>query len=459
MEMAAYTASLDALGLVPQSVINPLLAVEDIVARIGFPVYTLSKWKQNRVQKVISQLIMIGEAMLRSHLHELDPISLRNALLLNYSSASVVYTFTCKVQRMNDNSRENAITLLESTVGDTFSPLDGAAPLGEDFDVATRPIQRLIDVGARFSHLITCMADNLDVDEVPFEFKDKPIDDTKKIRECLRASRLKDVMRVLKRHDVQPIPAEIEAAEQGADPARLNEVETRALFVSLFPHREEPAYTVAQANHDRDRALDDNTFNGMPDVGMEVKEEELEDILPRLDNSSSSGPCGMTNCLLKSLAHVQDTGGYSSAWFRRALCFQLTRIVQCTNICESERRILAMSKVCFIPKGEQGKFRPLGITATIARLASKILLKRSAAYVATILPHQLAIGIPDGATLGAELMQTLLEKDYMVALFDASTNSCKPISPAYCPSSPYTMVYRVEQFCLRAFWLGRSTLG
>jgi len=177
---------------------------------------------------------------------------------------------------------------------------------------------------------------------------------------------------------------------------------------------------VAQANHDRDRALDDNTFNGMPDVGMEVKEEELEDILPRLDNSSSSGPCGMTNCLLKSLAHVQDTGGYSSAWFRRALCFQLTRIVQCTNICESERRILAMSKVCFIPKGEQGKFRPLGITATIARLASKILLKRSAAYVATILPHQLAIGIPDGATLGAELMQTLLEKDYMVALFDAS---------------------------------------
>ena len=412
----AYNQNLLDAGLVAQTGINPLLRPEQIVARLGRSVFSFQKHTR-KMLTMVKKLCLIGWALLHDHKDSLTSIDERNALLLVYSSPSVMQALSTYMQKTDsDDIKVATLHAMEMLPGTLFDRDDPNTPLGENFDVSVRPLQQLLATAHRFVCLICTLAPDLLSDEVPFVFKNNGGDPLKKISEQMKLRNLGRAHRILSEYDMEPGQAHQHEANQNI----MDEATIRKLFEDLHPCNREPDFSYEQAIDDLEAARESNAFPNMPEVATDVPDGEFMSTLKAVDKNSSSGPDGWTYSLLIRVS-PQEESSYMGHWFRRGLVRQVSAIL-CCRIANAERQILTTGKVCFIPKGrdQPGKYRPLGITSVFARIVGKIVLKRCSAYAVTKLPGQLALGISDGAVLGYQTMQTLAEQGYLIALFDAT---------------------------------------
>ena len=174
----------------------------------------------------------------------------------------------------------------------------------------------------------------------------------------------------------------------------------------------------------------------LPDLQAEVKLEELSKVLDGCNSSSSPGTDGITFFLLKNMCNfkcLQESPENSSdndddrqqpnlgERFAYALAEYVTRIIQVRHVSPVEREVLTSTKLHFIPKagGNTGDTRPIGITSSICRIATKIILRRCTDYACNkVRSYQLALGRSDGCLVGASITQAYYEQGATCMFFD-----------------------------------------
>jgi hypothetical protein len=187
-----------------------------------------------------------------------------------------------------------------------------------------------------------------------------------------------------------------------------NEEKFLSTFRDLHPER---ADSVANWNTEEVQ-VDEADFKKM---NVKMTEEELSEILAKCDKNSSPGYDGTSFYTLRAVLTASNP--ILSLLFREKINRMM--LLSSNDELHPDERILWSTTTCtMLPKG-QGKFRPIGITSSFARILQRLTKRRIEAKVARYLtPHQYAIGTKDGMSIVAGLAQQGFNNG-TVSTFDA----------------------------------------
>jgi hypothetical protein len=197
----------------------------------------------------------------------------------------------------------------------------------------------------------------------------------------------------------------------------LEDTNVNELIHKYFP--ESNLYDEMNSSHpDHQPTQEDNLVTYVDDLAIE--EDDVMQCVKQLNVSSSPGVDSWSYSFIKELILM-----YGDDEYQKQIIAALIKAVNSfykASFCKNAAQLWSLTRVVFIPKNgdintdkplDQPLVRPIGVTSALYRLFGKIISYKLKDLVSKQLckNHQLGIGIADGCSIGATVINRYLNDD------------------------------------------------